>query len=116
MFAFEPHQRFHAKHDFQAVFDGGKRVSAGVLRGIVYECGKSHSRLGVVVGRKLGKAHTRNTCKRVCREWFRLEQHRFKRPIDLVLLPASDQLIKYAYDERKQRFDNLLKQINYILG
>ena len=44
------------------------------------------SRLGLVVSRKVGKAHDRNRVKRLIREYFRLRRHGFEPPIDLVVV------------------------------
>lgn len=48
--------------------------------------GGSASRLGVVVSRKVGGAVVRSRAKRLLREAFRLHQHEFVGPLDLVLV------------------------------
>ena len=47
------------------------------------------SRLGLAVSRRVGSAVQRNRLKRQVREWFRREQHRFRRTVDLVVVPRA---------------------------
>ena len=44
------------------------------------------SRLGLVVSRKVGKAHDRNRVKRLVREYFRLRRHSLSRAVDVVVV------------------------------
>ena len=112
LFGFGPQQRFHTKRDYEKVFSQGRRIQIGPVRALVFVCEAGSSRLGVVAQRKLGKAHVRNRCKRLCREWFRLHQHLFKRPVDLVLIPQSEKLLEYTCEQRKNLFEDLLKRIH----
>lgn len=46
-----------------------------------------HSRLGLIVSRKVGNAVVRNRWKRLLREAFRLEQSDLPQGLDIVILP-----------------------------
>ena len=46
----------------------------------------SSSRLGVVTSGRIGNAVVRSRARRLLRETFRVHQHEFARPVDLVLV------------------------------
>lgn len=84
-----PQERLRRKRDFDRVFRQGKRFHDAPLRYLY--CGNSlgHSRLGIVVGRKVGKAVLRNRVKRLVREVFRKGKGSIPRPLDIVVLPQK---------------------------
>lgn len=43
-------------------------------------------RLGIITGRRIGNAVARSRARRLLREAYRLHQHRFGTPVDLVLV------------------------------
>ena len=47
------------------------------------------NRVGVTVSKKLGKAHVRNRTRRRLREIYRLNEHRFARGYDIVVVARS---------------------------
>jgi len=55
---------------------------------------EAHSRLGLVVSKKVGGSPQRNRVKRLVREWFRVTHHRLMDPWDLVVIarPGSSDL------------------------
>jgi ribonuclease P protein component len=61
----------------------------------------NHSRLGVIVTKKVGNAVMRNKVKRWVREVFRLNRHVFASPLELVIIPRSSDL---SYDHIKRDF------------
>ena len=86
--SFPPEVRVLRRPEFDAVFGEGR--SRADDRIIVYARPRPEggdSRLGLVVGRKFGKAHLRNAWKRRFREVFRLNRERLPAGHDFVVLP-----------------------------
>jgi ribonuclease P protein component len=73
-----------------------------------------HSRLGLVVSRKVGGAVVRARWKRCLREAFRLAQHDLPKGLDLVVLPrpqatATMPLVRESLQSLTLRLQNRLK-------
>ena len=91
--------RLSRAKDFEAILRLGRRVHVFPLRvralrrqqeqgtgGEPAPCGAPmQSRLGLAVGRRVGRANVRNRWKRAIREAFRLHRHRLAVPYDLVV-------------------------------
>lgn len=89
--------------DVQGTLRGGKKIT-GELFSLYYSMrdATAESRLALRVPKAAGNAPLRNRMKRLAREAFRLNQGRFKAPLDLVILfrpsPASKE-IKFSQME-----------------
>ena len=79
--------RIKQGRDFARLRQAGQRTVLGCLIANWLRLpGAAQSRLGVVVGRKVGGSVVRSRVKRLLRESFRLHQHDFSGPLDLVLV------------------------------
>jgi len=70
-----------------------------------------NNRLGVIVSRKVKGAVIRNRYKRLVREFFRLNQAKFKNKVELVII-ITGKIEPVDYDIIKKRIIILLNKIN----
>jgi ribonuclease P protein component len=95
-FSLPKKKRLSKNEQFKAVLSANHRASDGLL--IVYvaknDCG--FSRLGVSIGKSLGKAVVRNRLKRLMREAFRLNQDKIPSNFDYLMLLEAGWTDKFA--------------------
>lgn len=86
---FHKSSRLQKKGEFDRVFQRRRSQSDGVmvLYGLANDLG--HSRLGLVVSKKVGNAAVRARWKRCLREAFRLSQGELPSGVDFVALPRG---------------------------
>lgn len=71
---FRRRHRLSGSREFGAVFAARARKGSGPVTVFARANGLGEHRLGLSVGRKVGKAHERARAKRMCREAFRMER------------------------------------------
>jgi ribonuclease P protein component len=94
-----PHSR-----DFTRVWQQGERLIQGCLIANWSRLPAGAApRLGVVTSRKIGGAVVRNRARRLLRESFRLHQHEFTQPVELILV-ARPSITGRGFDEVEKDF------------
>jgi ribonuclease P protein component len=86
-------ERLRRPADFRRCYE--RRCTAASEWLLIYGCknGLPHSRLGLSVSRKWGKAHDRNRIRRLYREAFRLSKQQLPKGLDFILIPRrTDEL------------------------
>ena len=97
-------QRLKQSREFARVRQAGKRLVHGCLIANWQPLpAGSPTRLGVVTSGKIGNAVIRSRARRLLRESFRLHQHEFAQPLDLVLV-ARNSIVGRAFSEVEKDF------------
>ncbi|MGA2176201.1 MAG: ribonuclease P protein component [Verrucomicrobiota bacterium] len=80
-------RRIKESGDFARARAEGRRLVCGCLiANLRPRAPGASSRLGVVTSKKIGGAVLRSRARRLLRESFRLHQHEFGQPVDVVLV------------------------------
>ena len=83
---FRKEDRLRFGREFREIARYGVRTQTRDFVLLVKKNNLNRSRLGVTVGKKVGKAVIRNRTKRLVREFFRLHRHEFPEPIDMAVI------------------------------
>jgi ribonuclease P protein component len=82
--------RLAQSRDFARLRQHGERLALGCLIANWNKLPEGAApRLGVVTSKKIGDAPDRSRARRLLRESFRLHQHEFSQPVDLVLVARN---------------------------
>lgn len=100
-------------HLFRRAYNKGKSAVTPTLVLYARPNGGGQNRLGLTVGAKVGKAHTRNRIRRRVRESYRLREAGVKTGYDLVIVARAA-----AADARFRELDghlgSLLKRLDLL--
>ena len=88
-YTFTKKERLHSASEFKKVLQKGEVYSNEYLKVFLFtsDPNQRFSRLGLIVSHKLSNSVNRNRLKRRLREIFRLNKHRLKRKVDIVIIP-----------------------------
>jgi ribonuclease P protein component len=100
--------------DFARLRQEGRRVACGcfIANWRVLPEG-SKMRLGVITAKKLGGAVVRTRARRLLREAFRLHQHDFNQPVELVLV-AQRTILDMGFAEVEHAFMAMLRRARLL--
>ena len=71
------------------------------------------NRVGITVGKKLGKAHIRNRVRRRIREVYRLNEEQFQPGWDIVVV-ARSRAVEVPFDKLTRSFLSLAKRAGIL--
>ena len=86
MFGYPPEVRIRKRRRYLDVQNRGRRINTTHFIVFVLPGETEHTRIGITVSKKVGKAHQRNRVKRLVREAFRLNRCRLPTGLDVVLV------------------------------
>ena len=94
-YCFPREARLLTTQDYAPVLKLGTKCRMQLLTANALPNQRGHARLGIVISRKVGKAHLRNRLKRVLRETFRLEVLPRGVSADLVvrIIPRKERIL-----------------------
>ncbi len=110
---FPKSSRVTAKKEYQSIYQTGNKV---VYRCVVLYFKPNQSdrvRLGISVSKKIGNAVVRNQQKRLLREVFRLNRHRYRPGYDLVCV-ARKPILKLNFEQLTEQLEKALTRAGLI--
>ena len=75
-----------SNRDFKNVYSSGKSYANKYLVMYVLENGTNTNRLGISVSKKVGNSVVRHRLTRLIREGYRLQESRFQKGLDIVVV------------------------------
>lgn len=113
-YKFNRQSKLKKNKQFQAVYKTGKSYANKHLVIYILPNKNSECRVGFAAGKRLGSAPKRNRAKRLLREAFRLNQHRFKSGFDLIFI-ARAPLIGLDYHSVNRIFNDIIVRARLIV-
>ena len=103
-------EKIKKNSQFRFIYNRGKSVSDSNLVLYIVKNNKSNTlRLGITVSKKIGKAIVRNRVKRLIRESYRLNKHKFRYGYDIIFV-ARGLSRERNYWEIEKSVVNLMKK------
>ncbi|MBE6005089.1 MAG: ribonuclease P protein component [Lachnospiraceae bacterium] len=100
--------------DFQITYKNGRSHATGALVMYVIENNLSYNRIGISCSKKIGNSVVRHTFARKMREIFRLNDHKIKKGLDIIVVIRFK--ANYCdYSQLDLQFNNLLDRHHILL-
>ncbi len=106
-------KRLVRRNEFNRVYKNGKSVADRILVLYYLPNGNNDTRVGFTVGKKVGKAVTRNRYKRILREICRLNSKIIKGGYDCVLI-ARPAIVREDYEKVEKSFLRLYRKAGLV--
>lgn len=103
-------ERLLKPREFRHVYDQGQRYHCTLFTVFALPTAQEHSRLGVTVTKRIGKAVVRNRCKRLVKEVFRRNKGRLPVKLDLVV-NVKHPMAAALYGEVENQFLRFIKKL-----
>ena len=100
-------------HIFQRLYHT-KGAADGVLVLYARKNRTNSNRVGITVGKKLGKAHIRNRTRRRIREVYRLNEEKFQSGWDIVVV-ARTRAVDAPFEKLTKSYLALAKKLNLLV-
>lgn len=100
-------------HIFRRLYRSGDQAANRYLALYARKNRSSENRVGITVGKKLGKAVVRNRLRRRLREVYRLHEGQFKPGYDLVVV-ARTAAVDVSYQQLEQAYLSLARRLGVL--
>ena len=111
-YRFTKSEHLTKKREFERVFNEGKVIKNEFFVLYVIPNDFTHSRIGLVVSKKVGNAVRRNRAKRLLREVYRLNKHLLTVHVDITAIPRQPFTTHLMLSDIEESFKKLLLKIN----
>lgn len=102
-------------YEFRRLYSKGKYAATPYLVVYFRKNGRGRNQVGITVSNKIGKAVVRNRIRRRLREIYRLNEHKFARGVDIVIVARTKS--RYAqYGELEHALIKACGSLNLIAG
>jgi ribonuclease P protein component len=102
-------RRLGKQHEFRTLYHAGHREASRYLTVYTYPAEGRKGKVGIVAGKRLGKAVYRNSIRRALREIVRLNQHRVLEKTDLIII-AKPPALDLSHHELAEELFQLLRK------
>jgi ribonuclease P protein component len=112
---FKAGQKVRKSPEYQLILKTGRKVTSNYFKLYFVEKNIQTTRFGVIISRIIKGSVIRNRFKRLIREFLRLNQHRIKRGVLLVVI-LSKPLLPANYPIFDKELQNIIKTAKLLIA